>query len=45
VVELGRLTQTPTPHIDTVYALVRLLADSLAQQRGRLQIQPLALAA
>jgi 2-dehydropantoate 2-reductase len=45
VVELGRLTQTPTPHIDTVYALVRLLADSLQQQRGRLQIEPLDLAA
>ena len=26
VVELGRLTQTPTPHISTVYALVKLLA-------------------
>ncbi|MDQ9172504.1 2-dehydropantoate 2-reductase, partial [Oxalobacteraceae bacterium R-40] len=26
VIELGRLTDTPTPHIDTVYALVKLLA-------------------
>jgi 2-dehydropantoate 2-reductase len=26
VVELGRLTQTPTPHIDAVYALASLLA-------------------
>ena len=26
VVELARLTDTPTPHIDTVYALVKLLA-------------------
>jgi 2-dehydropantoate 2-reductase len=25
VVELARLTHTPTPHIDAVYALTRLL--------------------
>jgi len=30
VVELGRLTNTPTPHIDAVYALVSLLARELA---------------
>jgi 2-dehydropantoate 2-reductase len=30
VVELARLTQTPTPHIDAVYALTRLLARSIA---------------
>jgi 2-dehydropantoate 2-reductase len=29
VVELARLTETPTPHIDTVYALTKLLAKSL----------------
>ena len=37
VVELGQLTQTPTPHIDSVYALVKLLAASIAaeaQARG-----------
>ena len=38
VIELGRLTGTPTPHIDTVYALMRLLAQSLETQRGRLAI-------
>jgi 2-dehydropantoate 2-reductase len=42
VVELGRLTATPTPHIDTVYALMQLLARSMDEQRGRLQLQPLA---
>ena len=26
VAELGRMTGTPTPHIDAVYALARLLA-------------------
>jgi 2-dehydropantoate 2-reductase len=39
VVELGRLTATPTPHIDAVYACARLLAETLAQQNGRLQVQ------
>ena len=30
VVELARLTHTPTPHIDAVYALTRLLGRSVA---------------
>jgi 2-dehydropantoate 2-reductase len=30
VVELARLTNTPTPHIDTVYALTKLLAKSIS---------------
>ncbi|HVS26207.1 MAG TPA: 2-dehydropantoate 2-reductase [Burkholderiales bacterium] len=34
VMELGRLTHTPTPHIDTVYALTKLLAKTLAEERG-----------
>jgi 2-dehydropantoate 2-reductase len=34
VVELGRLTDTPTPHIDTVFALVKLLEKSMAEQEG-----------
>jgi 2-dehydropantoate 2-reductase len=38
VVELGRLTNTPTPHIDAVYAVVSLLAKTLAAQKGRLEI-------
>lgn len=41
VVELGRITGTPTPTIDAIYATTRLLAQSLATQRGRLQVQPL----
>ncbi|MBI4503046.1 MAG: 2-dehydropantoate 2-reductase [Gemmatimonadetes bacterium] len=35
VVELGRLTGTPTPHIDSVYALVSLLGKTLAAGGGR----------
>jgi 2-dehydropantoate 2-reductase len=38
VVELGRLTGTPTPHIDAVYACAALLAKTLADQSGRLAI-------
>jgi len=41
VVEMGRLTQTPTPHIDAVYACAALLARSLAEEKGRLRIGPL----
>jgi len=33
VVELARLTHTRTPHIDSVYALTKLLARSLAETR------------
>jgi 2-dehydropantoate 2-reductase len=35
VVELGRLTDTPTPHIDTVYALVKLLAKTMDEEGGQ----------
>lgn len=41
VAELGRMTQTPTPHIDAVYACGSLLAKTLATQRGRLRVEPL----
>jgi 2-dehydropantoate 2-reductase len=34
VVELARLTQTETPHIDTVYALTKLLAKSLDESKA-----------
>ncbi len=33
VVELARLTETPTPHLDTVYALTKLLAKTLVEHR------------
>jgi 2-dehydropantoate 2-reductase len=38
IIELGRLTGTPTPHIGTVYALMRLLSQSLERAQGRLAI-------
>ena len=42
VVELGRITQTPTPTIEAIYAATSLLAQTLAAQKGRLELQPLA---
>ncbi len=39
VVELGRLTNTPTPHIATVYALVKLLAKTMGEENGQLQLK------
>ena len=41
VVELGRITGTPTPHIDAVYACASLLATTLLQEKGRLRIEKL----
>jgi 2-dehydropantoate 2-reductase len=42
VVELARLTETPTPATEAIYACASLLAKRLADEKGRLQIQPLA---
>jgi 2-dehydropantoate 2-reductase len=33
VIELGRVTHTSTPHLDTVFALVKLLAQTVAEER------------
>jgi 2-dehydropantoate 2-reductase len=38
VIELGRITSTPTPTIEHVYALAALLAKTLAEKKGRLAI-------
>ena len=40
VVELARITDTPTPSIDAIYAATALLAHTLASQRARLELQP-----
>ncbi len=42
VIELGRLTQTPTPHISTVYALIRLLARTMENERANVRLHALA---
>ncbi len=39
VVELGRLTDTPTPHIDAVYALVKLLARTMEEAQGQVRLK------
>jgi 2-dehydropantoate 2-reductase len=39
VIELARLTETPTPHMDTVYALVKLLARTMAEQGGHVRLR------
>ena len=39
VVELGRITETPTPTISAIYAATSLLGHTLGQQRGRLVMQ------
>ena len=40
VIELAQLTETPTPHLDAIYACARLLAKTLSEQKGKLRIQP-----
>ena len=42
VVELARLTDTPTPHIDTVYALTKLLAKTLDESKAPSETRPTA---
>ena len=38
VIELGRIVGQPTPHIDAVYALAKLLNKTLQDAKGRLTI-------
>jgi len=40
VVEMARLTETATPHVDAIYAVTSLLAKTLAEHKGRLEVQP-----
>lgn len=39
VVELARITDTPTPTIDAIYAATALLGQTLASRQGRLEVQ------
>ena len=41
VVELGRITEPPTPTIDAIFAAAQLLAHTLATHKGRLQVAAL----
>ena len=40
VIELGRITGTPTPHISAIYACARLLGSTLTTLNGRLRLHP-----
>jgi 2-dehydropantoate 2-reductase len=42
VIELGQLTQVPTPHIDAVFALAKLLDHTLQAERSRLHLERVA---
>jgi 2-dehydropantoate 2-reductase len=39
VIELGRIAQVPTPQIETVYACVKLLSETLTKANGRLRVE------
>ena len=45
VVEIARLTQTATPHIDAVHTLMKLLALMMERECGQVSLRPLPLAA
>ena len=40
VIEMGKITETPTPTIEAVYALAALLAKNVKEQNGKLRITP-----
>ena len=40
VVELGRITNTATPHINSVYALGKLLAKTMEEEHGKVKMEP-----
>lgn len=39
IIELGRIADVPTPQIEIVYALVKLLSETVSNAGGKLQIQ------
>jgi 2-dehydropantoate 2-reductase len=40
VIELARMAEVATPHIDAIYAVTKLLGQTLGQAKGRLAIAP-----
>jgi 2-dehydropantoate 2-reductase len=40
VIELGRLTGVPTPHLDALHACTSLLGRTLNEKNGRLRLEP-----
>ncbi|MFC4931881.1 2-dehydropantoate 2-reductase [Massilia sp. GCM10023247] len=41
VIELARMTGTPTPHIDSAYALVKMLEQTMTEEGGGVRLQKL----
>jgi 2-dehydropantoate 2-reductase len=42
VIELGRITETPTPYLAALYACTSLLAKGLRERHARLRLEPMA---
>ncbi|MDP1909210.1 MAG: ketopantoate reductase C-terminal domain-containing protein, partial [Hyphomicrobium sp.] len=42
VIELGRIAGVPTPHIEAVFAIVKLLGQTMKEERVFIRAQPLA---
>ena len=42
VVELGQITGTDTPYINAVFALVKLLAKTMEEEHGKVEMKPVA---
>ena len=42
VIELGRFAAVPTPHIEAVFAMVKLLGQTMKEERVYIRAQPLA---
>jgi 2-dehydropantoate 2-reductase len=42
VIELGRIAGSPTPHIEAVFAMVKLLGQTMREDRVYIRAQPLA---
>ncbi len=40
VIELGKITATPTPYLETVYALMKLLGNRIATEQISIRAQP-----
>jgi 2-dehydropantoate 2-reductase len=40
VIELGRIVDVASPHLDALYAVVKLLGKTLADHKGRLVVEP-----
>lgn len=41
VIELGKIVGVDTPHLNTIYAVIKLLGETLAKSNGRLIISPI----